>query len=112
MKGDGDMRWREGVTVKKENGEWILRNQEESMHIAKKDCQIVEIMVTREDSMHTYEYEKHFIIYPNYNWWGSKDVIPGGKRVDSDFEYSSGTNTEWLTVEDIKRLLRTDLDQY
>ena len=38
------MRWREGVTVKKENGEWILRNQEESMHIAKKDCQIVEIM--------------------------------------------------------------------
>ena len=68
-----------------------------------------EIMVTREDSMHTYEYEKHFIIYPNYNWWGSKDVIPGGKRVDSNFEYSSGTNTEWLNVGDIKRLLRTDL---
>lgn len=71
-----------------------------------------EIMVTREDSMHTYEYEKHFIIYPNYNWWGSKDVIQGGKRVASNFEYSSGTNTEWLNVEDIKRLLRTDLDQY
>lgn len=44
MKGDGDMRWREGVTVKKENGEWILRSQEESMYVDKKDCRIMEIM--------------------------------------------------------------------
>lgn len=71
-----------------------------------------EIMVTREDSMHTYEYEKHFIVYPNYNWWGTKDIIPGGKKVEPEFEYSSGTNTEWLTVEDIQRLLKTDLDHH
>lgn len=44
MKGDGDMRWREGVTAKKENGGWVLRSREESMYVAKKDCQIVEIM--------------------------------------------------------------------
>lgn len=71
-----------------------------------------EIMVTREDSLHTYEYEKHFIIYPNYNWWGKKDIIPGGTLVDPEFEYSSGSNTEWLTIEEIQRLLKTDLDQH
>lgn len=71
-----------------------------------------EIMVTREDSMHTYEYEKHFIVYPHYNWWGKQDVIPGGKPVAPEFEYSSGTNTEWLSVEDIQRLLKTDLDRH
>lgn len=71
-----------------------------------------EIMVTREDSMHTYEYEKHFIVYPNYNWWGIKDVIPGGKRVESEFEYSSGTNMEWLSIEDIRKFLLTDLDKH
>jgi FlaA1/EpsC-like NDP-sugar epimerase len=71
-----------------------------------------EIMITREDSMHTYEYEKHYIVYPNYNWWGEKDIIPGGKLVKPEFEYSSGTNTEWLTVADIQKLLRTDLDKH
>lgn len=71
-----------------------------------------EIMVTREDSMHTYEYEKHFIVYPNYNWWSDSKVIPGGKLVEPEFEYSSGTNTEWLSVEDIQRLLKTDLDKH
>ena len=71
-----------------------------------------EIMVTREDSMHTYEYDKHFIVYPNYNWWSDSKLIPGGKLVKSEFEYSSGTNTEWLSVEDIQRLLKTDIDKH
>ena len=71
-----------------------------------------EIMVTREDSMHTYEYGKHFIVYPHYDWWGKQDVIPGGKPVAPEFEYSSSTNTEWLSVEDIQRLLKTDLDRH
>lgn len=69
-----------------------------------------EIMVTREDSLYTYEYEKHYIVYPHYNWWGEKDVLPGGKLVEPEFEYSSGTNKEWLNIEDIKRLLKTDID--
>ena len=69
-----------------------------------------EIMVTREDALHTYEYEKHFIVYPHYNWWGKNDVIPGGKLVA--LEYSSGTNTEWLSVEDLKAKLLTDLDKH
>ena len=71
-----------------------------------------EIMVTREDSMHTFEYEKHFIIYPNYKWGRQKNIIPGGKLVAPEFEYSSGTNVEWLSVEDIQKLLKTDLDKH
>ena len=67
-----------------------------------------EVMVTREDSLHTYEYEKHYIVYPHYNWWGDKDVIPGGKLVEPEFEYSSGTNTQWLSIEDIQKLLKED----
>jgi len=71
-----------------------------------------EIMVTKEDSLHTYEYEKHFVVYPHYNWWGEKDIIPGGKPVEPEFEYSSGTNTEWLGVEKLKTKLKTDLDKH
>ena len=71
-----------------------------------------EVMVTREDSLHTYEYDKHFIIYPHYDWWGKSSVIPGGKLVEQGFEYSSGTNTEWLSVSDLREKLKTDLDKH
>ena len=66
-------------------------------------------MITKEDSFHTYEYEGHYIIYPNYNWWGKKDMIPGGRPVQDEFEYSSGNNTKWLSVGQLQEKLRTDL---
>lgn len=65
-----------------------------------------EIMVTREDSAMTYEYDKHYIIYPHYNWWEESRLLPGGKKVEDGFEYSSGTNQVWLDVRELKRLLR------
>lgn len=71
-----------------------------------------EIMITREDSLHTYEYDKNFIIYPQYNWWGESDIIPGGKPVEAEFEYSSGLNKEWLNVEDLRDRLKTDLEKH
>ena len=71
-----------------------------------------EIMVTREDSMYTYEYEKNYIIYPHYNWWSERDILPGGKRVELGFEYSSGTNEVFLSVEEIREKLKTDLDKH
>lgn len=64
-----------------------------------------EIMVTREDSPLTYEYEKHFIVYPHYDWWGKDRVIPGGIKVADGFEYSSGKNAEWLSVEELRNRL-------
>ena len=71
-----------------------------------------EVMIPAEDSARTYEYEKHYIIYPNYTWWESASVIPGGKLVEPGFIYSSGTNKEWLTVEDIKAKLKTDIERH
>lgn len=64
-----------------------------------------EIMVTREDSMNTYEYDKHFIIYPHMEWWDKSRIQPGGKKVEMGFEYSSGTNSKWLDVSQLKELL-------
>ena len=66
-----------------------------------------EIMVTREDSMLTYEYDKHYIVYPHFDWWSNTKIQAGGKLVEPGFEYSSGTNTEWLSVEQIQERLET-----
>ncbi len=65
-----------------------------------------EIMVTVEDSTNTYEYDKHFIVYPQMVWSEHRRVVPTGKKVAEGFSYSSGNNTEWLSVEDIYRLLK------
>ncbi len=64
-----------------------------------------EIMVTREDSAMTYEYEKHYIVYPHYSWWEERRILPGGTKVAEGFEYNSGTNTEWLNTEQLRELL-------
>ncbi len=66
-----------------------------------------EIMVTVEDAPNTYEFEKHFIIYPQMVWNNRQKPNPDGtgKRVPDGFSYSSGNNTEWLSVEQIRDLL-------
>ena len=71
-----------------------------------------EIMITVEDSMTTYEYDKHFIVYPQMVFQERATVLPGGKKVPEGFSYSSGNNTEWLTVEEIRELIKTiDLEK-
>ena len=43
---------------------------------------------------------------------GSAEVVGrmlevGGKKVEEGFSYSSGNNAEWLSVEDIRELLKS-----
>lgn len=66
-----------------------------------------EVMVTRDDSRTTYEYDKHYIIYPHFEWLDlDKVLLPGGKLVEEGFEYNSGNNKEWLDVNGLKEALR------
>ena len=64
-----------------------------------------EVMVTKEDAPNTYEYDKHFIVYPQVSFNHEIVPAPGGKRVPDGFYYSSGNNSEWMSVEDIKNRL-------
>ena len=70
-----------------------------------------EVMVTREDSFNTFEYDKHYIVYPCYDWWSRKGIISGGKAVKQGFEYCSGTNNEWLGVEELRDRLKIDVEK-
>ncbi|MCL2819376.1 MAG: UDP-N-acetylglucosamine 4,6-dehydratase (inverting) [Oscillospiraceae bacterium] len=65
-----------------------------------------ECMITSSDSLRTYEYDDHYVIYPNYDWWTVETgIIPGGKKVEAGWEYTSDKNTWWLSVDDLKELL-------
>jgi UDP-N-acetylglucosamine 4,6-dehydratase/5-epimerase len=66
-----------------------------------------EVMVTEYDSFQTYEYERHYIVYPGaYEWWNPSRLTPGGKRVPEFFRYASDDNAEWISVEAIRDRLR------
>ncbi len=65
-----------------------------------------EIMITEYDSFSTYAYKDHFVIYPNFEWWNlKKHFTSGGKKVEEFFRYSSDTNDEFLSVDQIRKRL-------
>ncbi|WP_029323213.1 UDP-N-acetylglucosamine 4,6-dehydratase (inverting) [Butyrivibrio sp. AE3004] len=69
-----------------------------------------EIMVTVEDAPFTYEFDKHFIVYPQVTFNDRQTPDPAGKKVPEGFSYSSGNNTEWMSVEDIRNRLHEAVD--
>lgn len=67
---------------------------------------IHEMMITREDAMYTLEYRNFYLIQPAFNWWGERSKHKDGKPVAIDFDYNSGTNSEWLSVDQMKQLIK------
>ncbi len=62
--------------------------------------------MTTEDSATTNEYDKHSIVYPQMVWNDRQKPDLSGKKVEEGFSYSSDNNSEWLSVEDIRALLK------
>lgn len=63
-----------------------------------------EVMLTEDDSRHAGEFDDRYEIYPEYHWWTPKTVEPS-KPVPDGFRYSSDTNTDWMTPQDLRDLL-------
>ncbi len=62
-----------------------------------------EQMIGEEDSFHTYEYPEHYKILPAINNWStSKERIKNGKKVKEGFSYTSNSNSEWMTEEQLQ----------
>lgn len=65
-----------------------------------------EVMVTKDDSRMTYEYDKHYIVYPHFEWWKLEShFTPGGRLIEPGFEYDSSTNSQWLNIEQLRQAL-------
>lgn len=66
-----------------------------------------EVMVPRDDARRTLEFDSYYLIQPDFNFWGRRFKNNGGKPVPEDFEYNSGTNTCWLSVDELREILKT-----
>jgi UDP-N-acetylglucosamine 4,6-dehydratase len=65
-----------------------------------------EIMITTDDARLTLELVDRFVIQPAFNIWNPDFYLnAGAKPVPDGFHYSSDTNSEWLSIEEMSALL-------
>ena len=57
-----------------------------------------------DDAVNTLEYENYYLIKPAFQFFQRRFCENGCKKVPEGFEYSSGTNTHWLTVDEMKSM--------
>lgn len=72
-----------------------------------------EEMITETDALNTIEFKDYFVILPSTPLWDPREFMSafGGKPCPDGFRYNSGTNSEWLTVEQIRALIREHIDE-
>lgn len=68
---------------------------------------IHEVMITEDDSRRTLEFKDYYIIQPDFQLWSAGGYKKnGGKSVLEGFRYSSDKNTQWLTVEELREMIK------
>jgi UDP-N-acetylglucosamine 4,6-dehydratase len=63
-----------------------------------------EFLITEEDGRNTVAYNGMYVIMPNYSWW-ERQNYQTGRKMPEGFVYTSNQNEEWLSVEDLKKII-------
>lgn len=71
-----------------------------------------EEMITETDALSTIEFRDYFVILPSVELWDVNKFMQtfDGKQCSDGFKYNSGTNSEWLSVEQIRKLIKEHVD--
>jgi UDP-N-acetylglucosamine 4,6-dehydratase (inverting) len=71
-----------------------------------------EEMITETDSLSSVELADKYVIMPTTPTWEVDDFVRtfSGRMCEPGFRYSSGENQEWLTVDQLRRLIREHVD--
>jgi UDP-N-acetylglucosamine 4,6-dehydratase len=64
-----------------------------------------ELMITRDDARRTLEFDKFYVLQPEFQFWQRRSNWEKGTPVADDFEYSSGDNPWRLTVDEMKAIV-------
>ena len=73
---------------------------------------IHEEMITSSDSFYTYDLGRYYAILPSTSRWNLEEFINhfNAVKVPFGFRYSSGENTDWLGIPDLRRLIKEHVD--
>ena len=72
---------------------------------------IHEEMITYSDSFSTYDLGQYYVILPQITNWDLPEFIKrfNAKKVKEGFHYTSENNSDWETVESLKKLIKKNL---
>ncbi len=65
---------------------------------------IDEILLTEEEAQHSKEFEDYYIIEPEHPFWRAENSKQG-QALPNGFRYTSDTNSQWVTVDELKIML-------
>lgn len=70
-----------------------------------------EEMITPTDALSTLEFDKYYVILPSTQLWSVDQYLATfhGSRCSDGFHYSSDTNAEWLSVDQIRGLIQAQM---
>ena len=67
---------------------------------------IHEVLLSDSDSRNAIEYSNFFIVKPEFKWWSTnKELDEKGAPVPEGFSYSSDNNSDWLTEEELTKMI-------
>lgn len=71
-----------------------------------------EEMITETDGLNTVEFDGYYVIIPSTPIWNVDEFKKefGGELREYGFSYASNTNSEWLSVEELRELIRQHID--
>ena len=66
-----------------------------------------EVMIPLEEARVTLELGSQYLIEPAFSFWSSENYLDqhNGSRVDENFEYSSNTNKDWISTEELREII-------
>jgi UDP-N-acetylglucosamine 4,6-dehydratase len=62
-----------------------------------------ELLVTEDESRHSFELPDRYVIFPEYASWSLPEP-KGANRMPAGFRYTSDTNDQWVTVEQLREM--------
>jgi len=65
-----------------------------------------ELMIPKDEARKTVEYEKFFVVQPDFRFWQRRCTWNGGRPVADDFEYRSDNNPWRLSVDEMKAMIK------
>ena len=68
-------------------------------------------MISTEDAPFTFDFGNYYKILPNIGDWASQeDFTRGGKIVEDGFIYSSDSNSDWMSVDDLRTWIKNNIE--
>ncbi len=71
-----------------------------------------EVLVSEDEARSTVELDDMFVVQPTGTLWFGKEWEKIGKKLPDGFRYASNTNTEWLDLDGVKKMIKPFQDAY